>query len=103
MFEYIAFILLFLMISAAEISTRQRAIDRKILRRRAVIELSVKFILVIVLYVIVDIIYRAWVGASSSIFLIPKMWLIFGFGMAAVYFGMISRMLKKLSDAGAFK
>lgn len=60
MFEYIAFILLFLMISAAEISTRQRAIDRKILRRRAVIELSVKFILVIVLYVIVDIIYRAW-------------------------------------------
>lgn len=103
MADGIAFILLFVVLSAAEVTTRQRAIERKITRKRALVEVTAKFALVLSLYVGLDIGYRAWAGGSPSIFLIPGVWFVVGFGMLAAYLVMVASMLKKLNQAGVSK
>lgn len=100
MIDWIAFIVVFSLISGAEITTRHRAIDRKISRKRAFFELTYKFVLILSIYALADIGYREWADYSPSVFLYKGTWYVFGLGMLAVYAGMLARMLRKLTEAG---
>ena len=103
MADWIAFILLFIIISAAEITTRQRAVDRKIARNRAVLEFTGKFIFVLAMYIGLDIGYRELNGGAPSPLLSSGALFVVGIGMLAVYLHMVSSMLKKLNEAGISK
>ncbi|WP_039926378.1 hypothetical protein [Alcanivorax sp. DG881] len=103
MIDWIAFILVFFLISGAEVTTRKRAIDRRISRKKAALVLTGKFVLILFAYALSDVAYRKWAGFSPSPFLYKGTWYVFGIGMLAVYVGMISTMLRKLTEAGIYK
>ena len=103
MIDWIAFILVFFLISGAEVTTRQRAIDGEISRKKAALVLTGKFFLILFAYALADISYRRWAGYSPSPFLYKGTWYVFGIGMLAVYVGMIATMLRKLTESGVYK
>jgi hypothetical protein len=103
MTDLLAMFFAFFLISAAETITRNRAIDRKIQRKRAVVEFSVAFFLILSGYVTFDIGYREWAKYPPSPFLHKGTWFVFGIGMLGVYIGVLSSMLRKINEAGVYK
>lgn len=103
MTDLLALFFVFLLVSGAEITIRNRAIDLKIQRKRAIFEFSVAFFLILAGYVLFDIGYRESEGYPPSPFLYKETWVVVGIGMFGVYYGAISSMLRKISEAGVYK
>ena len=98
--DWILTISLFLFVGGAEVMAKNRAMDGKISRKRAVFEFTISFYVVLAIFVALSVIYRLLNGLPPQDILNKNPGYMIGFGLVATHLWVAIKLWQKLALGG---